>query len=932
MTDLMINSPPVIKFSIKDSAGNNVKGLKLAPADAAAKTADPTCSGSNLTLGIAKLIQPAAGSAEPSVWQSLISRQRYFDAGGTPDVTSVNTTTNQNAGKAPFSLSNKIAPKYRYGVVEATTDPKPVFIAGTITPVSGTTSQGTFTNPADGSATTDPTKRIVGILEEDATGIYTYRFATDVTTALLMADAVDVKNVSQGKVANNGQLAVKDGKTVHRISVQTCFKDPVTGLRSGHPLVVDFTINADGTTTPVTSGGKLAFAKQVVSSESCQQCHATNPGHGGRGKTDYCVTCHNPGTFDYNTNNVLDFKKMIHGIHQGKELAANYQVNAVVAKYTDTTNKAGLGAGIVYGTGFPQETRNCTKCHDNTKAAQADNYKNVPSRNACGGCHNGINFATGKGLTLADAAAGLATSTYGHIGGIQTDDTNCHLCHSAAAIVDYHKTNIPSTHNPVVTDGVPTVELKLLNVSVDSSKFVNADFQILVNGAAVALNTYASGADMITGLHSRPSYNAVTNTAGGMGPNFMVAYATAQDGITAPSDWNSGHDPVYLNDLWAGTDTTNIGTLTLKAGTTTTYTAVIKGSSATSSKATHTLAVPAGAGYVTAIMKDSFTADATVLTDAGRTDSASGKAYVTSKPSMLAVSGQARRVIIDQTKCEACHDRLGTAPNFHTGNYSTLICAGCHIPNQGGSTGWSASFRVWVHGIHGASKRTVPFTWHAATIADNYSMLAYPGNLKKCDTCHADGTYDFSASAYTTAVTDNFLYVQAATGKIDAAKASNLYTVPQNAKPGDPLLLASAPGNTLAGVGVAYSTKDSKGNQSLVIDALAANPGVNDFGSGWSINTATGLLAAKTTQDNNLVTSPITAVCSSCHDAQSMISHMTATGNGSFYRPRAAAILDKEQCLFCHGPGKLVPIKDYHGGTSTPPAGTAITTWSPGWY
>ena len=44
-----------------------------------------------------------------------------------------------------------------------------------------------------------------------------------------------------------------------------------------------------------------------------------------------------------------------------------------------------------------------------------------------------------------------------------------------------------------------------------------------------------------------------------------------------------------------------------------------------------------------------------------------------------------------------------------------------------------------------------------------------------------------------------------------------------------------------------------------------------------------------TTQDNNLVTSPITAVCSTCHDTTTAIAHMEANG-GSFYDPRSAAV------------------------------------------
>jgi hypothetical protein len=58
----------------------------------------------------------------------------------------------------------------------------------------------------------------------------------------------------------------------------------------------------------------------------------------------------------------------------------------------------------------------------------------VPNRLACGGCHDGINFATGKGVTIADAAKGMTTSTFGHVGGAQADDSLCALCHKPAAI------------------------------------------------------------------------------------------------------------------------------------------------------------------------------------------------------------------------------------------------------------------------------------------------------------------------------------------------------------------------------------------------------------------------------------------------------------------------------------------------------------------
>jgi OmcA/MtrC family decaheme c-type cytochrome len=89
----------------------------------------------------------------------------------------------------------------------------------------------------------------------------------------------------------------------------------------------------------------------------------------------------------------------------------------------------------------------CVKCHDNTKAAQADNWNTVPSRLACGACHDGINFATGTGTTLAG-------ETTGHVGKA-IDDATCALCHGAAAQDLLHRE--PTAHNPTVPAGLKNI-------------------------------------------------------------------------------------------------------------------------------------------------------------------------------------------------------------------------------------------------------------------------------------------------------------------------------------------------------------------------------------------------------------------------------------------------------------------------------------------
>jgi hypothetical protein len=85
---------------------------------------------------------------------------------------------------------------------------------------------------------------------------------------------------------------------------------------------------------------------------------------------------------------------------------------------------------------------------------------------------------------------------------------------------------------------------------------------------------------------------------------------------------------------------------------------------------------------------------------------------------------------------------------------------------------------------------------------------------------------------------------------------------------------------------------------------------VYNYGAGYSYNTNTQVVteAAPTT----LVNSPITNSCFGCHDASTSVWHYQANG-GQVYAPRGPApYVNKEQCLICHGPGKIAAIKTVH--------------------
>jgi OmcA/MtrC family decaheme c-type cytochrome len=145
----------------------------------------------------------------------------------------------------------------------------------------------------------------------------------------------------------------------------------------------------------------------IDQSKSCNTCHDPISAHGGsRMDVKLCALCHNPQTVDPDTGNSVDLKVFIHKIHDASNLpSVKSGTPYVIIGHSQAVNDF---SGVV----FPQDIRNCTKCHD-TAAAQSEVWYTHPSRAACGSCHDDINWATGAN----------------HPAGPQLDDSACADCH-----------------------------------------------------------------------------------------------------------------------------------------------------------------------------------------------------------------------------------------------------------------------------------------------------------------------------------------------------------------------------------------------------------------------------------------------------------------------------------------------------------------------
>jgi OmcA/MtrC family decaheme c-type cytochrome len=737
--------------------------------------------------------------------------------------------------------------------------------------------------------------------------------------------------------------------------------------------------------------------REIVNVAACASCHNKFTFHGGnalkgwgggRQETRMCVVCHtdqrkfgSAGTSDtkyvdaiaklaFNnvtvTNGVttygntptisgleatdrhsnLDFPVFIHKMHMGEELTrTGYMVGGINLNETK----------------YPQLITNCAKCHsgestkpdgspntvkklDGTevqmKTVQGNNWFEKPNRLACGACHDGINFNTGLGNTLAGTTGGHGA---GGVGGAQADDTKCSTCHTPDAIKKVHVAVTPQDLTSSLFANCATAVVgKACNGNTNAAWLasnpnnlpagaIKVTYDIPLDGVSRDLNKHPVMKFRFLQNGARKDFNA--NTAAEMWDNFMGApsayfvFSVPQDGITAPADFNASASG-YLRSIWKGTATgTGAGTLT-GPDTNGYYTVTLTGVTVPDGAAMLT----GGLGYtyspattmpltqtnLTDYPVKTATADGTggsVTLTAGMPNKTGGLIVVAPDVQVVASAGVAaggtggaytgRRQIVDDVRCNNCHQELGAfnASQFHAGQRNDgRTCSWCHNPNRT-SSGWSADSTNFIHGIHGGLKRTNKFTWHAASTTDGFWTIGYPGVLKNCEACHIPGSYDFSNAASKTAAglsggTDNRLFRYSATGTFKSKTT----------------ILS------------AFTTPTQAQIDAADLTVFAYSPFVSQdvsYGTGFSFNAGTGATTAAGA--TNLLETPTATVCFACHDdATTVKTSMNATAKqhmldngGRIYAARGGDAVTNpvqtETCLTsCHGPSSAANIKAVH--------------------
>jgi len=705
-----------------------------------------------------------------------------------------------------------------------------------------------------------------------ATGYYTFTYPIDITNP-----------------ANLPPGVTWDPTATHRVAIQLRWTN-AAGEDVRTQIYYDFTFDANGNSVPVTA----AQTRKVVDISTCNECHNPLRIHGGRTDTQYCVLCHNPNTIDEETGKTVDFKYMVHKIHAGRFIFEEHGEDYIVQSESFKE------------VGFPANVRNCTKCHDASKSAQGNNWKEVPNKNACLTCHASDN--TSDWYAVHITTLGLGTSA------ADVADSTCTSCHSSLSPTPIVTPEQAHWLQELKNTALYQNKIESVNLTTAPTDTTPGEVTVVV---AVVNPTTGAAYDLREGCTGATTDQAGTAIVG-CNTNYRW-YTTTPPG--APQD-KFGTFSVYL--------ATETLPQTVNDTTNTTSYSAYRGVVDANNRYTVKLTVPAGArGNARVVMVGSVAEPRVdpktrVVVGAVPPVVHEDLAYVPVKNAISELNirtggNSARRMIVSNDKCNNCHVYLGIPMNpefgahaFHSGlRNNSENCEICHNAYRAGTytamadgtdpaynESWQA--RRFVHALHGRDKRMYAFSHGndqvgpfdiegnplpgATTTFGNFlggttevlnltAEVQFPGRLADCNTCHVNESWKQNL----------------------AVLGSQLVSTSLN----------------LNADGTAY-----------------INPGINRLAAiaaacpgGWTGSVATLDLACPGGIDNLQlpVISPKASVCTSCHDELGVQNHLKFSGGGAFGTDAFGTLVTQnvilsggvsEICNGCHQPGSGVSAAD----------------------
>jgi OmcA/MtrC family decaheme c-type cytochrome len=423
---------------------------------------------------------------------------------------------------------------------------------------------------------------------------------------------------------------------------------------------------------------------------------------------------------------------MIHKIHYGEELPSVLDPDG--DPVTTTTGDYGIfgfsgNLASFNDVVFPQDIKNCTKCHDGTvgasnATAQGDNWKTQPNMAACGSCHDNVYFG-------ASPDPLKPYQTVAHPGGVVTDNSECTVCHGPGRLAD---TALEHT-NPARVAGA---KFKFNLVSVTGGTTPSIQFSVTDPTNADAPYDIATGDATSNPVFKTPSTSRLAIDIGWSTADFTNNTSGANPAQPISIDPVNACDGTPIADWTCTPNSPSTGVYTLTKST----------------------ALPAGAVGTGRVGFEGHPAGV---------DSATGL-YTVRVPVKNVVKDwsidgstlMARRTVVDIAKCNQCHDQLSLHGNNRTDE--PQVCVMCHNPNDtdanrrpktaagilsgatvDGKPEESIDFKRMIHGIHGAAMREQGIVIYGfGGSANDFSGVRFPGILNDCTTCHTTSSYQLT--------------------------------------------------------------------------------------------------------------------------------------------------------------------------------------------
>lgn len=458
--------------------------------------------------------------------------------------------------------------------------------------------------------------------------------------------------------------------------------------------------------------GTATVESQVTDGSKCQACHKgadsgkfymhhVDPRQAGQtgnwaidsGPVRTCKSCHNTDGYAAYSGNIQDpaledpnvrtpdpIVRRAHGVHKGKGLKNPFNIDPDTGDFKEY-------AGVV----FPANVKNCTFCHLDER------NKTLPSRLACGACHDNIWFGE-----VADKPSTFEA----HAGGPQGDDTACSSCHppdtgGVKAVAEAHKVEPYAFKH--------TIELGM-------SAPANGKFYVAGEAPTVAITVK----------------DAATGAA--IDPSTMVEPANSQN--VQPAEWRRA----YLFVSGPRVNTRPVLTkMATEVGPTAHY----------------------YAGNDFRLLKDPakmdprFTRTATSVTyqldDVAGLEPGTYSAWAETMPSaplggwallnfQIGTETPEKKVA---TNCTQCHGDTRMHAGFFAVQFNPDICKSCHDYKRQmeGKSGWTnanngygaAPLARRVHGVHFGRYLDKPGEVHPQ---QDYSEVIFPQDVRNCSKCH----------------------------------------------------------------------------------------------------------------------------------------------------------------------------------------------------